>query len=147
MNVRYTVRAVDRGNNAATADAVVPAFITGRPRITLLSPASAFAVVTRATRDPGFDDGIGISFRIDDVDDDDARLLRRVEFRSGGSRPLIFEGAAIPPDLIFDDIVIPCPAADFSSPTDVRVLPYTIRVIDVRERVFQLSGSVTLRRG
>jgi hypothetical protein len=145
-NVLYTVRAVDRGKNTATASTVVPAFITGRPRITLLSPPSASYTLTRRTGVPLSDNEIEFSFRIDDVDNDDAGLIKRVEFRPGIGKPLIYEGAAIPPDLIFDDIIIPCSSPEFSSLTATRVIHYTIRVIDVRERMFQLSGSVTIKR-
>lgn len=150
VGVIYTVKAVDKGNNTVIATKTVPAYISNTPRITLINPpgfASTVQVKSNPPYPPGEDRPEGeleFSFRVDNVDGDNPRLLKRVEFRPSMGKVSIFEGASMPTDLTFEPTPVAYSTKDFLRPGVSKTITYTIKVIDITERETVKTGTVTI---
>ncbi len=67
-----------------------------------------------------------------------------MEFRPGAGGVSLFEGAALPADLTFDNIFAAYSPGDIKHAGASKVIHYSIRVIDITGQEVLRSGSVTI---
>lgn len=154
-NLIYTVKAVDMGKNMVTATFTKAGYMDRQPVIRPLDPPSFNYTVSKKKLPPNppswtsSDLEIPISFRIDGIDvSNPAKLIKRVEFRPSVGSPTIFEGATMPSDLQFDDIILRFDERPFHRDgigAISQTITYTIKVIDLLGNEYPpRTGSVTI---
>jgi hypothetical protein len=151
VNIIYTIKATDKGKNQAIATYTKPGYMDRQVIIRMINPPSTTMTLKQKISPPpppgGSDDEmeIPISFRIEGIDiPNPYRLIKRVEFRPSVGTPTIYEGANIPTDLQFDDIILRYNLSKFRTRGSQFVISYTIIVTDILGNQKPLSGSITV---
>ncbi len=149
-NIIYTVKATDKGKNVTTMTYTKTGYMDRQPVIRPINPPSFNSTISQKLVPPPEPNGsdrdveVSISFRIDGIDvSNPAKLIKRVEFRPSIGNTQIYEGATMPSDLQFDDIVLTYNTSMFHT-KKTHVITYIIKVIDLLGNEKVQNGSLTV---
>ncbi|MBL8027850.1 MAG: FecR domain-containing protein [Fibrobacteres bacterium] len=147
--ITYTVKAEDKGRNTVTSTYEKAGYLDRQPIVRPVNPSS-FSFVKTVRANPPYPpemapdaEEVPVTFRIEGVED--YRLIKRVEFTGTDGSRFNYEGASIPSDLDFDDIVVTYKPSDIMTKKSAIVINYTIKITDILNNIKTQSGTLTIQ--